>query len=77
MVCVISDSIVAAMRRATEQSGALVPSILSVVRSNEEPPTHFKTNQFTAAFQNIVDAYGIAHYREVNPGILAPVYEVN
>jgi V-type H+-transporting ATPase subunit a len=63
-----TEKIVNAMRTATETSGALVPSILSVIQSHEEPPTYFKTNKFTGSFQGIVDAYGIAHYREVNPG---------
>lgn len=62
-----TEKIVNAMRRATESSGALVPSILSVIQSNEEPPTYFQTNKFTRSFQAIVDAYGIAHYQEVNP----------
>lgn len=61
--------IVAAMRQATETSGALVPSILNVIPSKEEPPTYFQTNKFTRSFQSIVDAYGIAHYQEVNPGV--------
>jgi len=64
-----TGKIVDAMRRATESSGALVPSILSVVQHNDEPPTYFRLNRFTSAFQGIVDAYGIAHYREVNPAV--------
>eukprot|EP01119_Soliformovum_irregulare_P011820 TRINITY_DN29_c0_g1_i1.p1 TRINITY_DN29_c0_g1~~TRINITY_DN29_c0_g1_i1.p1 ORF type:complete len:860 (+),score=223.58 TRINITY_DN29_c0_g1_i1:386-2581(+) len=64
-----TEKIVDAMRRATESSGALVPSILSVVQHNDEPPTYFRTNRFTSAFQAIVDAYGVAHYREVNPAV--------
>lgn len=64
-----TEKIVTAMRTATESSGALVPSILSVIKPHEEPPTYFRTNKFTEGFQNLIDAYGIAHYREINPGI--------
>ena len=51
-----------------ERSGSSVPSILNRMVSKEQPPTFFKTNKFTVAFQNIVDAYGVGSYREVNPG---------
>jgi len=32
-------------------------------------PTYFPTNEFTATFQGIVDSYGTARYKEVNPAI--------
>jgi V-type H+-transporting ATPase subunit a len=64
-----TEKIVNAMRQATESSGALVPSILSVIQATEEPPTYFKTNKFTYIFQAIVEAYGVGHYREINPGV--------
>ena len=50
-----------------ERSGSSVPSILNRMNTKQEPPTYNRTNKFTAVFQNIVDAYGVASYREVNP----------
>ncbi|XP_019361441.1 PREDICTED: V-type proton ATPase 116 kDa subunit a isoform X8 [Gavialis gangeticus] len=50
-----------------EHSGSTVPSILNRMQTNQTPPTYNKTNKFTSGFQNIVDAYGIGTYREINP----------
>ncbi|KAM8795266.1 V-type proton ATPase 116 kDa subunit a 1 isoform 3-T3 [Eudromia elegans] len=61
------DSIQFALRRGTEHSGSTVPSILNRMQTNQTPPTYNKTNKFTSGFQNIVDAYGIGTYREINP----------
>uniref|UniRef100_A0A480JSJ2 V-type proton ATPase subunit a n=1 Tax=Sus scrofa TaxID=9823 RepID=A0A480JSJ2_PIG len=61
------DSIQFALRRGTEHSGSTVPSILNRMQTSQTPPTYNKTNKFTCGFQNIVDAYGIGTYREINP----------
>ncbi|KAG7334794.1 hypothetical protein KOW79_001390 [Hemibagrus wyckioides] len=61
------DSIQLALRRGTEKSGSTVPSILNRMQTKQTPPTYNKTNKFTSGFQNIVDAYGIGSYREINP----------
>ncbi|XP_015274786.1 PREDICTED: V-type proton ATPase 116 kDa subunit a isoform 2 [Gekko japonicus] len=61
------------MRRALEEgsreSGASVPSFINTIPTTETPPTLIRTNKFTVGFQNIVDAYGIGNYREVNPAL--------
>ena len=41
--------------------------ILNVMSTGMNPPTYNKVNKFTSGFQNIIDAYGVASYREVNP----------
>ncbi|CAI5470401.1 unnamed protein product [Closterium sp. Yama58-4] len=58
-----------ALHRAVTMSKADVGTIFQTIRHGESPPTYFKTNKFTGAFQGIIDAYGMARYREANPGV--------
>uniref|UniRef100_A0AAY4CGF0 V-type proton ATPase subunit a n=1 Tax=Denticeps clupeoides TaxID=299321 RepID=A0AAY4CGF0_9TELE len=67
--CPVND--LSVLRKALEdcsrKSGATVPSFVNRIPSSDIPPTLIRTNKFTSGFQNIVDAYGVGSYREVNP----------
>uniref|UniRef100_A0A4W3J1Q7 V-type proton ATPase subunit a n=1 Tax=Callorhinchus milii TaxID=7868 RepID=A0A4W3J1Q7_CALMI len=56
-----------ALEEGSRKSGATVPSFVNRIPSTDTPPSLIRTNKFTSGFQNIVDAYGISCYREVNP----------
>lgn len=58
-----------ALERATFDSNSQVGAIFQVLHTRESPPTYFRANKFTSAFQEIVDAYGVAKYQEANPGV--------
>ncbi|KAK4255033.1 hypothetical protein QN277_008087 [Acacia crassicarpa] len=58
-----------ALRRATFDSSSQVGIIFHPMDAVESPPTYFRTNRFTSAFQEIVDAYGVARYQEANPSV--------
>ncbi|KAL0360612.1 UNVERIFIED_CONTAM: V-type proton ATPase subunit a2 [Sesamum radiatum] len=57
------------LNRATVDSNSQVGAIFQVLHTKDSPPTYFRTNKFTSAFQEIVDAYGVAKYQEANPGV--------
>jgi V-type H+-transporting ATPase subunit a len=62
------DRIQLALRKGSEASGGgTVSSVLNRMITREQPPTHHKLNKLTQGFQNLVDAYGVATYREINP----------
>uniref|UniRef100_A0A8C6PK18 V-type proton ATPase subunit a n=1 Tax=Nothobranchius furzeri TaxID=105023 RepID=A0A8C6PK18_NOTFU len=67
--CPVND--IPELRRALEdgsrKSGATVPSFVNRIPTTDTPPTLIRTNKFTSGFQNIVDAYGVCSYREINP----------
>ncbi|CAI0382969.1 unnamed protein product [Linum tenue] len=61
------------LQRARLDSSSQVGAIFQVLQTKELPPTYFRTNKFTSAYQEIVDAYGVAKYREANPGVFTIV----
>ncbi|KAH8334522.1 V-type proton ATPase 116 kDa subunit a1 [Drosophila kikkawai] len=60
-----------ALARASKISESSIPAFMNVIETNEQPPTYTRTNKFTSGFQNLVDSYGMASYREVNPALYA------
>ncbi|CAH9056489.1 unnamed protein product [Cuscuta europaea] len=61
------------LKRAARDSNSEMGAIFRVLPTRELPPTYFRTNKFTSAFQEIVDAYGVARYQEANPGVFTIV----
>ena len=66
-----STSAVAAALRSSAPRG--VGAALTPLLTYDSPPTHFATDKWTSCFQAIVDAYGVARYREANPTLLTIV----
>ncbi|XP_036609429.1 V-type proton ATPase 116 kDa subunit a2 [Trichosurus vulpecula] len=58
-----------ALVEGSRESGVTIPSFMNTIPTTETPPTLIRTNKFTEGFQNIVDAYGVGSYREVNPAL--------
>ncbi|XP_015127661.1 V-type proton ATPase 116 kDa subunit a isoform X2 [Diachasma alloeum] len=57
------------LTEGSRQCGSSIPSFLNVIHTDEDPPTFNRTNKFTKGFQNLIDAYGVASYREANPAL--------
>jgi len=41
--------------------------------NHDIPPTYWKTNKLTAGYQGMINAYGCARYKELNPAIFAVI----
>ncbi|KAJ6395801.1 hypothetical protein OIU77_020957 [Salix suchowensis] len=59
-----------ALQRAAFDSNSQVGTILQVLHTSESPPTYFRTNKFTSAFQDIVDAYGVGIKKQIRVSAL-------
>ena len=62
-----------ALRAAAAAAHSAVGTVFQPIITYEPPPTFHRTTKVTAAFQSLVDAYGIARYREANPGVFTIV----
>ena len=66
-------SVQASLRNVSDSPSGVSTPIMNELRTGKEPPTFHRTNKLTGEFQMIIDSYGIAKYREVNPTIVAIV----
>lgn len=57
----------AARATATTQCQPIIMPILNRLQTFDKPPTYFITNKFTKPFQMLIESYGVANYREMNP----------
>lgn len=57
------------LQSVMESTGATVAPVMNEIKYESTPPTYNKTNKFTKCFQAIVDSYGVADYREINPAL--------
>lgn len=55
------------LRDIRDNNDFMVSNLWEVTEHNLTPPTTFRTNEFIAPFQEIVQTYGVATYKEVNP----------
>ncbi|XP_061397032.1 V-type proton ATPase 116 kDa subunit a 1-like [Musca vetustissima] len=58
-----------ALARGSKLVESTIPSFVNIIETHEQPPTFTRTNKFTNGFQNLIDSYGVASYREANPAL--------
>ncbi|CAL6341913.1 unnamed protein product [Bathycoccus prasinos] len=66
----VSEAVVIANRNSSASVGTIFASIS---HKGQTPPTYYRTTKWTNVFQQIVEAYGVARYREVNPTVMTIV----
>lgn len=73
IACKYEPALLRAMEDAVISSGSDVQSVMTRHPSQRNKLTYFETNKYTECFQSIVDSYGMARYKEVNPGVFTIV----
>eukprot|EP00889_Picochlorum_renovo_P003738 jgi/Picre1/30768/NNA_006128.t1 len=61
------------LHEASLKANSTIGTVFQPLVTYEMPPTHYETSKFMSGFQGIVDAYGIARYREANPAVMTIV----
>jgi V-type H+-transporting ATPase subunit a len=64
-----------ALKQASFSAGSQMQCLVTPItdRTLQPIPTFFRSTEFTAGFQGVIDAYGTATYKELNPAIFAVI----
>ncbi|XP_039964375.1 V-type proton ATPase 116 kDa subunit a1-like [Bactrocera tryoni] len=63
------ENVKQALAAGSVAAGSTLPSFMNELETEQTPPTFNRVNKFTNGFQHLIDAYGMANYREVNPAL--------
>lgn len=63
------DQVVEAISSLKQQKKLLCTNLKEVPNYTLKPPTLFRSNMFISPFSSIVETYGVASYREINPTV--------
>ena len=61
------------LHQAALKANTSVSTVFQPLATHDMPPTHYETSKFFTGFQGIIDAYGIAKYREANPAVVSTI----
>lgn len=61
------------LHQAAIKANTSVSTVFQPMATRDMPPTHYDTSKFFSGFQGIIDAYGIAKYREANPAVVSTI----
>eukprot|EP00744_Colponema_vietnamica_P001013 GILI01001737.1.p1 GENE.GILI01001737.1~~GILI01001737.1.p1 ORF type:complete len:847 (+),score=304.50 GILI01001737.1:163-2703(+) len=68
------ERVAVALNRMNNRYGnTQLPASIYKKRMHSQPPTHFRLSDFTWAFQEIVNTYGIPSYQEANPALFTTI----
>jgi len=64
-----------ALKHASVAAGSQMQCLVTPITNRKllPVPTYFRSSEFTAGFQAVIDAYGMATYKELNPAIFAVI----
>ncbi|KAA6376106.1 MAG: V-type H+-transporting ATPase subunit a, partial [Streblomastix strix] len=55
----------------SQHSSSQLGIVMNILRTKKNPPSFIRRTKFSEAIQEVVDSYGVANYREVNPALLS------